>query len=72
MTEDSTIKFSGDELSLITRGQDRIESDIREIRSDLKDLKDKVAMKSDMYKIFGLVVAAATGAAATAAFVLGS
>ena len=72
MIEDSAIKFSGDELSLITRGQDRIESDIREIRSDIKDLKDKVAMKSDMYKILGLMVAAATGAAAMAAFVLGS
>ena len=72
MTEDSIIKFSGDELHLIIRGQDdRIENDIREIRKDLSDLKDKVALKSDMYKILGLMVLAAAGAAAVAAFVLG-
>ena len=71
MTEDSIIKFSGDELNLIIRGQDRIENDIREIRKDLSDLKDKVALKSDMYKILGLMVLAAAGAAAVAAFVLG-
>ena len=72
MTEDSTIKFSGDELNLIIRGQDRIENDIREIRAGLSDLNDKVAMKSDMYKILGLMVLAASAAAAVAAFVLGS
>ena len=71
MTEDSIIKFSGDELNLIIRGQDRIENDIREIRTDLSDLKDKVALKSDMYKILGLMVLAAAGAAAVVAFVLG-
>ena len=71
MTEDSIIKFSGDELNLIIRGQDRIENDIREIRKDLSDLKDKVALKSDMYKILGLMVLAAAGAAAVVAFVLG-
>ena len=71
MTEDSIIKFSGDELNLMIRGQDRIENDIREIRKDLSDLKDKVALKSDMYKILGLMVLAAAGAAAVVAFVLG-
>ena len=71
MTEDSIIKFSGDGLNLIIRGQDRTENDIREIRKDLSDLKDKVALKSDMYKILGLMVLAAAGAAAVAAFVHG-
>ena len=72
MIEESTIKFSGDELTLIIRGQDRIENDIREIRKDLSDLKDKVALKSDMYRILGLMVLAAAGAAAVAVSVLGS
>ena len=72
MIEDSTIKFSGDEMTLIIRGQDRIENDIREIRSDLKDLRDTVALRGDMYKILGLMVLAASGAAAVATFVLGS
>ena len=71
MTEGSIIKFNGDELNLIIRGQDRIENDIREIRKDLSDLKDKVALKSDMYKILGLMVLAAAGSAAVVVFVLG-
>lgn len=62
---------SGDELTFVVKGLDRIEYDIREIRSDLKDLKDKVALKSDMYRILGLMVLAASGAAAVAAFILG-
>ena len=70
MTEDSTFKFSSEGLTLITKGQDRIENDIREIRKDIKDLRGEVAMKSDMYKTFGLMVLAATTAAAAAVFIL--
>ena len=72
MPDDSTIKFSGDEMNLIIRGQDRIENDLREIRSNLSDLRDRVAMKSDMYRILGLMTLAAGGAAGIATFVLRS
>ena len=63
---------NGNELTFLVRGLDRIEADIRECRQEISDLKNTVALKSDMYKIFGLMVVAATGAAAAAAFILGS
>ena len=48
----------------------RIEADVREIRKDLNALKSTVALKSDMYRILGFIILAATGAAAVATFVL--
>ena len=65
-------RHSGNELIFVVRGLDRIEADIREIRSDINSLKSTVALKGDMYKILGLMTLAAAGAAGVAAFVLQS
>ena len=64
-------RYSGHELTFVARGLDRIEADIRELRSDINGLKSTVALKNDMYKIFGLMVLAAAGAAGAVAFILG-
>ena len=72
MTDGPTFElYSGNGLTFIVRGLDRIEADIREIRSDINGLKSTVALKGDMYKILGLMALAATGAAGVAAFILG-
>ena len=55
---------------MLLKGLGRIEADVREIRKDLNDLKSTVALKSDMYRILGLIILAATGAATVATFVL--
>ena len=71
MTDESPLQRSGgDERFLLLKGLGRIEADVREIRKDLNDLKSTVALKSDMYRILGLIILAATGAATVATFVL--
>ena len=72
MTDGPTVElYRGNGLTFLVRGLDRIETDIREIRGDINDLKSTVALKGDMYKILGLMVLVATGTAGVAAFILG-